>query len=314
MALLKNLSQRLRKIINDERYRKEVICKIREILSYYVFPEPKNFKYDLAVTAIIKNEGRYIDEWIKYHLLVGVQHFYLYNNESEDNICEVLEPYIKNGVVDLIDFPGRLKQLPSYHDAIKNFRNECRYMAIIDADEFIRPIDHNKNILQVIDEIMQQVKNSKHVAGIYVTWLMFGSSGYVQRPISGGVLSNFLYRNPDKINELIGKVIINPRRVFMFGNPHFPLFFNKIFCIIDESGRKQNDHYVYKIPQKICINHYYTKSREEYQEKISRGKADLPDKRVMSEFYDSESKNNKFYDDSMLYFVERMRDIKTYVS
>ena len=47
----------------------------KSVLVYFQ-REPKNFKYKLAVTAIIKNEGRYIEEWIKYHVLVGVEKFY----------------------------------------------------------------------------------------------------------------------------------------------------------------------------------------------------------------------------------------------
>ena len=50
------------------------------------------FLYDLAVVAIFKNEGRYLDEWLAYHLLAGVEHFYLYNNDSSDNYKEVLAP------------------------------------------------------------------------------------------------------------------------------------------------------------------------------------------------------------------------------
>jgi len=32
---------------------------------------------------------------------VGVEHFYLYNHLSKDEYAEVLEPYIKEGIVEL---------------------------------------------------------------------------------------------------------------------------------------------------------------------------------------------------------------------
>ena len=35
------------------------------------------FLYDLAVVAIFKDEARYLKEWLDYHLLAGVEHFYL---------------------------------------------------------------------------------------------------------------------------------------------------------------------------------------------------------------------------------------------
>jgi hypothetical protein len=46
---------------------------------------PVYFKYYLFIGAIIYNEAEYIAEWIEYHLLVGVQKFYIFDNESTDN-------------------------------------------------------------------------------------------------------------------------------------------------------------------------------------------------------------------------------------
>ena len=36
------------------------------------------FLYDLAVVSIMKNEARYVKEWLDYHLLAGVNHFFIY--------------------------------------------------------------------------------------------------------------------------------------------------------------------------------------------------------------------------------------------
>ena len=53
------------------------------------------FLYDLAIVAIFKDEGKYLKEWLDYHLLAGVDHFYLYNNDSSDDYAEVLAPYVE---------------------------------------------------------------------------------------------------------------------------------------------------------------------------------------------------------------------------
>ena len=97
------------------------------------------FLHDLAVVAIMKNEGAYLKEWLDYHLAAGVDHFYLYDNESPDNQAEVAEPYIAAGLVDYISAPGKLMQLVVYNDAVKRFRFQSRHMALIDIDEFIFP-------------------------------------------------------------------------------------------------------------------------------------------------------------------------------
>ena len=40
------------------------------------------FLYDLAVVAIMKGEEPYVKKWIDYHILAGVDYFYIYNNDS----------------------------------------------------------------------------------------------------------------------------------------------------------------------------------------------------------------------------------------
>ncbi|MDR0796472.1 MAG: glycosyltransferase family 92 protein, partial [Tannerella sp.] len=56
--------------------------------------------YYLTVCAIAKNEGPYFKEWIEWHQKIGVEKFYIYDNESGDHTKEVLEPYIESGLVD----------------------------------------------------------------------------------------------------------------------------------------------------------------------------------------------------------------------
>ena len=155
------------------------------IPGHYSSKDPETFKYKIALTAIIKNEGRYLNEWIDYHLLAGIEHFYLYNNGSTDNTTEVLRPYIERGIADVIDFPGQVRQLPAYHASIRSHKNECKYMAVIDGDEFIRPIESGRSIYDIVESIISSA-NDKKVVGIQIPWRTFGSSGYAQMPYEGG--------------------------------------------------------------------------------------------------------------------------------
>ncbi|MBR0061311.1 MAG: glycosyltransferase family 92 protein, partial [Selenomonadaceae bacterium] len=69
----------------------------------------------------------------------GVDHFYLYDNDSMDNQAEVAAPYVKAGLVDYFPYPGKAMQYAAYNDAVKRFKFQTRYMAFIDGDEFIYP-------------------------------------------------------------------------------------------------------------------------------------------------------------------------------
>ncbi len=97
------------------------------------------FLHDLSVVAILKNEGPYLKEWLDYHLLAGVDHFYLYDNESPDNQAEVAAPYVKAGLVDYFFTPGKAAQMFTHYNSVKRFKFFSRYIAIIDGDEFIYP-------------------------------------------------------------------------------------------------------------------------------------------------------------------------------
>ena len=39
----------------------------------------------LAICAIFRDEAPFLDEWIAFHRLMGVEHFFLYDNGSVDN-------------------------------------------------------------------------------------------------------------------------------------------------------------------------------------------------------------------------------------
>lgn len=129
--------------------------------------EPK--KYRLSICAIFKNEARYLKEWIEYHQLVGVDHFYLYSNNSRDCYLEVLEPYIKKNLVTLIEWPdylGNLKeddvflwslstQVPAYENAVKcKAGKETKWLVFVDIDEYLVPpnADTLTEILEKYDE------------------------------------------------------------------------------------------------------------------------------------------------------------------
>ena len=49
-------------------------------------------KYKLSLLCIIKNED-YLEEFIIYHRMLGVEHFYIYDNESSFPVSERLNHY-----------------------------------------------------------------------------------------------------------------------------------------------------------------------------------------------------------------------------
>lgn len=222
------------------------------------------FKNTLAVVAIMKNEGAYSKEWLDFHILVGVDKFYLYDNDSTDNTRKILNPYIQRGIVSYNYLPGYCMQNVAYIDALNRFANDVRWMAFIDCDEFIVPVHHKT--------IPSFLKTLPPMFGVLVmTWVMYGSSGHIKKP-DGLVIENFKYHaNQNRSSGC--KSIVNPRLVVRQTNPHI----NDVAgFIIDENGTRLGRIDQTNRPpscKKIRCNHYVTKSLEEYKARCAKGSA-----------------------------------------
>ena len=264
------------------------------------------FLYDLAVVAIFKDEGKYLREWIDYHLLAGVEHFYLYNNDSSDDYAEVLAPYIENNLVTLTDWQGRLVMYSAYNDAITKHRFDCRYMAFIDLDEFIFP-KTNQNIAEAVNEILSR---DTKAAALGINFQMFGSNGQDKADYSRGVLERFTRRAPSdwtifkengaNIGNIYIKSVVNPRFVDYYISPHFAIYFDGLKSINSDGNETWNAGNHPICADKIVINHYYTKSKEEYEKKkMPKGSLCVVDNPyIMEGFYTSD--RNEVFDDSIL--------------
>ena len=73
------------------------VCKYFRIIKN---DRTTKFANEIAIGAIMKDEGPYLKEWLDFHILVGIKKFFLYDNESTDNTTEILKPYIERGIVE----------------------------------------------------------------------------------------------------------------------------------------------------------------------------------------------------------------------
>ena len=259
-----------------------------------------NFKHTLTITAIMKNEGPYLKEWLDYHILVGIEKFYLYDNESTDNTKEILKPYIKKGIVDYTYWPGKAQQIIAYKDSFNKHSDETKWMAVIDLDEFIVPVYY--------DTIQEYLKTlPKNFAQLIMGWVQYGSSGHKTKP-DGLVMEN--YKKHALKNWGI-KPIVNPRLIVDLTNPHC---FKVAGFTIDENGKKLGriiqDENRNITTNKIRCNHYVTKSYEEYINRMNQGSVStmrIEDYRSIERFkwYD----RNDVYDDIMDKYIEKLKQV-----
>ena len=221
----------------------------------------------LSLCAIFQDEALYLKEWIEFYKLMGVEHFYLYNNQSRDNYYEVLEPYIRSGELELFEWPitsfGR-NQCYCYSHAIRLAKGKTRWLIIADTDEFMFPLQH--------ETITDFLKEYEHpwAGGVVVSWRCYGTSHLSCLP-PGGLLTELLTFRSEDHSELV-KSIVKPHRVQDMINPHWALY-KPGFYAYDENWNHIVHHCNPRSPaSRIRCNHYYTRDEHFfYNIKTPRG-------------------------------------------
>ena len=258
------------------------------------------FLYDLAVVAIMKNEEPYVKEWIDYHLLAGVDHFYIYDNDSTPDFKKILQPYIGANIVTYIHYPGKCRQMEAYSDAVKNFRFECRYLAIIDGDEFIFP-KSKSTITEIVDEVLNK---NPDFSGLGINWCLFGSNNQDEADFSRDVLE--IFTRHGNVSTTI-KTVFDPRKAKLFHTPHAPRYFGRNFTVTENSEIVLAYDSKKATAEKISLNHYSLKSREEYEKKVQRGNADHFNNHYNVKSFSHDKFNDEF-DDGIIKYRNARRD------
>ena len=93
---------------------------------------------------------RCMRDWVEWHRVLGVEHFFIYDNNSDDDSAfyRALKPYVSRGIVTLIDYPvslggsdpgGGPTQGFQIRHAQLAFMRRTQWLGFFDADEFVMP-------------------------------------------------------------------------------------------------------------------------------------------------------------------------------
>ena len=265
------------------------------------------FQYKLACCAIMYNEGKYLKEWLDYHLSIGIEKFYLYDNESTDDTLDVLKPYIECKQVEYTPFPGKSVQNQAYIDCLAKHRFDCEWIVFIDLDEFLHLLD-GRTLYEILRDLRAK---DVHMSGLAVQWKTFGYNGHEMQP-SGGVIRNYTKRGArDNWSSNTIKTILNPRHVELYGCGAHTFAYIKPFHCVNENGQVVRCRYsnTYADQKVVAINHYITKSREEWIERRSHKTANGAQQRGVKDFDALQNYLNKIEDDGLRQFVIGFQDL-----
>ena len=248
------------------------------------------YKYKLSVSVCIKNEAKYIKEFIKHYIKQGVDHFYIINNNSTDNIQETIDNLYYKNLITLINDNREMNILKNNsgsnghkrlldENLYEIIKKETEWLINIDADEFMYGKNgHNiKSYLSTID---------KSIGCIYVIWNIINNVKDSQNNISNdfSIKNNLKRLNYDLINKLssnifhsndFGKSIV--RTSMLMDNTKLWLYkiivngetINNYGTNNNNYDNKNNIEYSEENFKKlnITLNHYAIRNSEDYIKK-----------------------------------------------
>jgi len=242
-------------------------------------PRPQEGRHGIAIAVCVKDEARYIEEWVRFHRAVGIRHFYIYDNGSTDETLAILRDLLDADMLTIIPWAGRMKDVATgttlngqvivFAHAILNFGGAYRWMAFIDVDEFLLPKEG-----RTVEQALEAVGGFPNVS---LPWHMFATSGH-ETPPGGPLVLNYTMRGADPMTDKEDvrnfKCIVDPCEVTEVSVHQFQtrefgdLTANDTGKRFTRRARKSPAFYSNRFLQ---LNHYYTKSREELMAKLARG-------------------------------------------
>ena len=227
---------------------------------------------DVAVCIIVRCENPYLREWCDHYLSLGVKKIFLYDNsrEGDERPAEVLTGY--GDAVEIIDYTavGLGAQVQAYTDCYQKHGNDYGWIGFLDADELVKT-DGYYSLPDYLDAMQADV--------VLLSWRIMTDSGlvhYEPRPMAERF--TVAKENPSLENgtEFVKSFVRGGLTGLHFEvQPHVPSFKGKL-KVVNAVGEESKLYPAIKPVHKVAwIDHYLTKTAEEYVGKINRGFANV---------------------------------------
>ena len=224
-------------------------------------------KKGVGICSIGRKENLYAKEFVDYYIKLGIKKIIIYddNEINGEKFEDVLKEYIIKGKVEIINIQGfESAQFPSYNDCYKRYGNQFDFLLFLDFDEFVKI---EKNI-----DINTYLYNNKFekCETIVLNWIIYGDNNLI-RYDNRTLLERF---TKPSANKKMGKCIVRTKISRLIIASTLMIGINtKYFC--DSNGNRifPKTFFTFVPPKKpeAYIKHFYTKTAEEFCNKINKG-------------------------------------------
>ena len=222
--------------------------------------------YTVCVGAILKDEDAFVEEWVAYHRILGVDHFYLYDNDPRQPLSEILARHgdyvtVRPWLIGHDDpsYRGRTKQIKAYTHCLENGAGRYDWVGFIDCDEFIALEEHRD-----LKAFLAEFEGHDSIA---LNWHVFGHNGYYDDP--PGLVIECLTRRM-KEPRAMTKSLSRPGAIVSFQNAHLCRLMAGCTCV--DANKQPYRDALYPGKTRVArINHYQCRSFTNWMRKPERG-------------------------------------------
>lgn len=215
-------------------------------------PKPLDRKlHQMCVCTMLRNQARFLKEWIVYNSRVGVQQWFIYDNNSDDDIVDIVKLLVDDNYnISRHIWPWIKTQEAGFAHCALRARDSCEWVGFIDVDEFL----HFPTGLS-LHSVLNTYSRPSEVAELRTSCLSFGPSGLKRLPVKG-VMAGYTCRLavPERHKSIVRPEALNSTLINMVH--HFHL----------RDGYK----YVNMNRSVMVINHYKYQVWEVFKEKFYR--------------------------------------------
>lgn len=212
-----------------------------------------------AICSIVKDENKYLEEWLLYHLALGFERIYLYDNSDNSSAKIWLREYHETNTfqeVHVHDYPTNKKrrQVEAYKSCIETYGVNHTWVALFDPDEFL--------VLKTYDHVSDFLSYHCQNGSVSINWLTFGT-GNNTRYVDAPVTQRFQYHSG--VEEGTVKTIVRVSDYVGQSSPHWVYLKNES-TRHDTHGEWIRGYNAHKNGQVdiAALHHYKYKSLEEF--------------------------------------------------